>query len=612
METPNSPEWWELLDKKALDYEARSRDKAAIIMNETEAIETRQFQWYELNLFNAALYTGRQLVGFRWGAEDVDVGELMPVNMRTENIIENVGQTMLAKAASSPLRPTLVPHGASWHTAKNVKLADKFVFGMWRQTDAENKALQMFNDSYTTGLGALQVTYSKHSKLLSVDSVFFDNIVIDNRECVNRAMPKTYRIRKPVHKTALEKLYKKSLKKSGKTYMPKRARGKDWEIVIELWRLPDDEKKGGYHAIIGCNEVLFEEEWNEDFVPLVFHHWTDRLSGFFVKGGVEQVIPYQLTQNELNESIRKAQKIGCHPAVMAPASTQFDWSQWDSENVGGILLYHGMEPKDLKISTNLAELYQERERNKAAAYSHMGLNEMFAMGDIAPQVRMDSSAGIREVRNMEDARHLRLWKSYEDARLNLAKTMMKVVAASKDKGFFSVYKPYAATTNGQKIAYEAICELTEDAYTWEMAPASLAQQSPAARRETLRDWKSRSEANTSGGEMTTNPDLERIERATIAEEEDIQRHIEILESGKFEAPDELTGLSKGMMMVRENYHVLLRYEDLKPNDPIILNHRRWLVTAAARVASMMPPTPQPGMTPYQPTQGVPGTSAAMT
>lgn len=621
-------EWWEIPDAKGMrpdEFEAKQRHRAITILSDTARIEERQYAWHQLNLWNSTLYTNRQLVGFRWGASIDDQAELWPANLRTENLIENIGQTMLAKAASSPLRPTLVPHGASWKTAKAVRLGDRFIFGLWRQTASEDASLAMFNDAYTAGLGCLQVAVDPGPKpRVVVESVFFDNVVIDNRECANRATPRTYRIRKAVHISAINSLYKKKLKPKGKQYLNNRPQGKEWEIIVELWRLPDADGKNGYHGVICCDEIIHEEEWTETWVPLVFLHWQDRQSGFFTKGGVEQVIPYQVMQNELNDVIKENQEISCRAGVMAPASTQFDWSQWYSK-AGRVLLYHGMAPTELKLSTNLEELYAERERNKTAAYSHMGLSEMFAMGDMPAPVRFDSSAGLREARNMEDARHLRLWRAYEVARLELARTLLRVVArmdkagGGEGPGFTAIYKPYGGSFAGKEITYESIRHLNENDYEWEMAPASLAQMSPAARREQLAAWVSRGQSNAGAGQATqmqTNPDIELIERMELASEEDIERHLEILESGEYEKPDFMTNFSKGMMMVTENYHRLLRYADVKKSDKMIQNHQKWVIECASAMAEaaqqeQQAPQMQQSMAPYQPTQGMAGTSSAV-
>lgn len=604
--------WWQPPEGELTEAEKElcNRQRAIQLLSETAAIEQRQAAWYELNLWNSTLYNNRRLVGFRWGAVADDQEELWPSNLRTENLVENIGQTMLAKAASSPLRPTLVPHGASWKTANHVRVADRFLYGVWSQTKAEDASLQMFNDAYTTGLGCIQVSADPVKKSVCVESVFFDNVVIDNRECGNRAEPKTYRIRKAVPRQAVESLYGIKLNKQDKPYTHHRPIGDGWEVIVEAWRLPDADGTGGYHMVACCDRIIKEEAWTHTWVPLVFFHWTDRQSGFFTKGGIEQVIPYQVRQNELNDAISEAQDIACRPRILAPASTHLDASQWDTK-AGRILQYSGLEPKPLVWPTNLQELYQERATNKAAAYSHMGLSEMFAMGDVPQQVRFDSSAGLREARNMEDARHLRLWRSFEAVRLEVAKTILRVLStAANAEEFSTVYRPNGSSLAGRTIEYKAIKHLTEDDYSWEMAPASLAQMSPAARRETLRDRLSRAAAQggTNDPRLQTNPDLEMFEQMELASEEDIERHLEILEDGGFEAPDEMTNLPKGMLMVTANYHRLLRYKDVKRNSPMVQNHVRWVVRAASiQMAAAMPQQPT---TPFQPTQGMAGTHSA--
>ncbi len=596
--------WWEP-DKDDKDDE---RTRALALESETARIEERQAAWSEYSLWNATLYSNRELVGFRWGAEINAEKELWPSNLRTENIIENIGTAMLSKAASSPIRPAMVPHGNSWRVAREVRVADKFLFGVWRQTRAEIAALQMFNDAYTCGLGCVQVAYDRDGKTLAVESVFFDNVVIDNRECANRAAPKTYRVRKVVQRKAIEGMYGTALTKSSTPYVTTRPMGDDWVPIIEAWRLPDADGKGGRHAVSTCGVLLVDEAWKHEWVPLVFFHWQDRLSGFFGKGGVEQVLPYQVIQNELNDDIKESQDVGCRPRILAHANSNLSMDQWDSKP-GRILLYSGTKPESLSIQTNLAELYNERERNKAAAYSHMGLSEMFSNADMPNQVRLDSSAGVREFRNMEDARHLRLWTAYEQARLDIARTIMNVLAVSKGaEAYTTVYRPAGARATGKNIPYEAVKHLTEEQYSWTFEATPLSMQSPAARRELLKDMASRGEMQfTEDNKMTmSNPNLEMLEELELSSKDDIERHMEILEDGGYEAPDEMTNLTLGTTMVMANYHRLLRFEDVKKTDPMMVAHKRWVMTATSIVTAAAQPPPTQ-MTPFSPTQGVAGT-----
>ncbi len=579
--------------------------RACDLLKTTADIETRQAARSELNLWYSTLYTNRVLPGFRWGEADADV-ELWPTNLRTENLIESIGEAMLSKASSSPLKPTPVPHGNSWKVERAVRLLDSFLLGVWRQTKAEDACVMMFRDAFMADMGCVRVAFNGKKKSLHVESVFFDNVVIDNRECANRAPPQTYRIRQCLPRAAVEKTYGVDLSSYKKRYVNHREVGLGWIIVVEAWRLPDADGKGGRHMIAAGDTMLVDENWKHSWVPLVFFHWQDRTSGFFTKSGVEQLVPYQVIQNDLNDDIRLSQDLCCRPRMTINANSMIDVSQWDNE-AGRFLMWSGSKPEPFEWPTQLAELYNERERNKAAAFSHMGLSEMFAQADMPNQVRMDSSAGIREVRNMEDARHLRLWTNFEAARLEVARTILNVLSTSKGaEAFTSAHHPAGSRARAQDIPWEAVKTLTEDQFSWTLEATPLSQMSPAARREVLRDWTSRGLIEADEAKrMEGNPNLERTEDLELASADDILRHISLLEDGDFEAPTELTNCPVGIKKVSANYHRLKVYDDVKP--VVLQNHIKWIVKAVAITQAAIAP-PQP--VPFAPTQGVMGTSAA--
>ncbi len=347
----------------------------------------------------------------------------------------------------------------------------------------------------------------------------------------------------------------------------------------------------------------------------MFFHWQDRQSGFFTKGGVEQVIPYQVIQNELNDDIRASQKIACRALMSINANSLVDVSSWKNE-AGTFLMHAGAAPVPMVFPTNLAELYQERERNSARAYSHMGLSEMFANADMPQQVRLDSSAGVREFRNMEDARHLRLWTKFEEARLQVARAIMNVLSVSKGaEAFTTAYHPGGAKASAVNIPYKAIKDLTQDHFSWQMTATPLSQLSPSVRREILRDYSSRGLIKTGTDEarrMESNPNLERIEDFELAASEDIDGFLEDIEEGEFRPPVQgITNLSLGIEKFKANYQRLMRYEDVDASMPMMKDHIRWLTKAASMIAAMTQPVQPAGqMVPMQPTQGMAGTSSA--
>lgn len=596
-----------------LDDEAH---RAGALIAETAEVEQYQYSWHELALWNALLYSNRYLVGFNWGMIADNTRELCPVNLHTENLIKEIGDTMVSKASSSPLRPTLVPHGNSWKIERAVRQLDSFQLSVYRQTEAEDAAVRAYLDSYISGIGCVHSWYDEKSGHLHADPVFFDSIVVDNRECVNRQDPRTYRIRRVVPVTAIEAQYG-NLTRTKERYVNYRSVGDQWEVVVEAWRLPDSSGKGGRHSKACRGRLLIDEPWKETWVPLDFYHHTDRLSGFYGSSGVEALVPYQTRHNELNEAIKASQDIACRPRMKVHANSQINLDQWDNE-AGRFLMWSGSEPMPLVWPTNLNELYQERDRNRTTAYQHVGQSEMSA-GAVVPQgVRLDSSAGIREFRNMEDSRHLRDWTRFEKFRLAISKTLLRVLSRHPEaKAYESIYHPPTARRQAKRIAWEAVRDITEDCYSWTLDAAPLSQQTPAARRETLRDYVSRGVIDDAQAKMMlTNPNIEWQDQLEIASYDDISRHIEILEDGGYEAPTEITNIQYGIKRVTANVHRLRVYSDV-PQD-IIENHLRWLVTAAGVVSPPQPPmdpmmgggAPMPDeMTPFAPTQGMPGTHA---
>jgi hypothetical protein len=366
--------------------------------------------------------------------------------------------------------------------------------------------------------------------------------------------------------------------------------------------------------------MLLDESWTSSRVPLDYFHWSDSLSGFFGKSGVEQLVPYQMRQNELNDAIEMSQDIACRARLLVHANSTIDVSQWDNE-AGRFLMYAGVEPKPFLWPTNLNELYHERERNWKRAYSAMGISEMFANADLPQGVRLDSSAGVREARNMEDARHLRLWTRYEKFRLSVAKTGMWVLSEHPGAKQYSVNAhPKASRPGAKKIQFDALKVLSDDDYNWSLEAVPLSSMAPAARRELVRDWASRQLIDPDEERrMEGNPNLERIEDLEVASQDDILRHMSILENGKYEAPTEMTNLTYGIPKIRSNYQRLMDYEDV--DQEVLNNHVEWILAGMAIQKSALQQQQQEQMAQQQqqqmyqaaafaPTQGMPGTSAA--
>lgn len=600
------------------------RNRAVALRNETSRIEQRQSTWHDLNLWNAVLYTNRELPGFKWGSMAATT-ELFPVSLRSENLVEEIGSALVAKACSSPLKPTPVATGHSYKVERAVRVLDRFITAAWRHTRAEEAAVEAFLDAFISGIGAVRIAWDTDGECLTADSVFFDNIVVDNRESNNRQNPRHVRIRQVVPRSSVIAKYPHYLKEWDadlERYHEKREVAADWTVVIEAWRLPDGKGKGGRHSISCDGVMLVDEAWSHDWIPVVFFKWEHNVSGFLGRSGVEMLVPFQIIMNELNEDIRAGQDVACRPRMLYHTGSNLDFSQWDTE-VGRMLGWSGidsMRPMPLVWPSNMGELYNERDRVRQAAHMYMGLSTFSTQMEGMPGFRADSSMGVREFRNMEDARHLHRWTRFEAFRLDIAKSMMNVLAASKGADDYSVsYKRGRLPT--QRIPYEEVKTLTDEQYEWQMEATPFNLTSPAAQREIVRDWTSRQLIDQAEAKRSTGvPNLNRIDDLEMASYDDILRHLDILESTdeEVELPDELTNLTYGIPRVAQNMHRLKWYVRTDDDfDPAIIDrHYEWILhglaiqqNAAGTSQSMY--AGMEGPVAFQPTQGMPGTSAAV-
>jgi len=311
----------------------------------------------------------------------------------------------------------------------------------------------------------------------------------------------------------------------------------------------------------------------------------------------------------------------CGPIVLAyslPLSRGQAWRAQLLYHAGRILTYAGVAPQPFIWPTNLEELYRERERNRAAAFSFLGISEMTAMADVPSQVRLDSSAGVREVRNMEDSRHLRLWTRFENFRLDVARLEMNVLATNKGADEFqAVYHPGGARRYGAKvIPWTAIKDLQDDQYSWSLEADAKSATSPAARRELLGAWSSRGMGDSGEtGRMIGSSNLEWLEECDLAGEDDIHRHIALMEDGDYEEPTEITNLPVGIPKVIANIHRLKCFEEYKAKDreltDIVNAHLDWILAAQAIQEAATQQQEQGPMVPFAQTQGMPGTNASL-
>lgn len=592
-------------DDRGAEAWEEERERAEALFAETRNLENNQRTWHDMNLWNSTLYSNRELPAFHWGEPILNADDqLYPANLTTENLVKSVGDSMISKGSSSPLMPTGVPRGASFKTRKQVRKLNKWLRGTWKQLNCEDLAIRALLDAFICGLGVIKVDYTDAG--ITAESVFFDNVIIDNRECVNRGPVSTYRIRSVVPRASVEATYASVLGERGldnevlkQKYVEYRTPAEGYVVVVEAWRLPIG-KTPGRHVIACGGRLLVDEPWEQPWAPLVVMHWEDRLSGFMGPSGVEQVIPYQVKLNDINERIDDAQELTVNPRLLIQAGSKVDVNSFDNQP-GRMVMYTGVEPKPLVWPAVPVEFYNERERVRQSCLEFFGLSQMSSQGVLPQGVRLDSSRALNEARTMEDSRFLRLWTRYEDFRMSLAKLLVDVMIhdPSAERDHVTSWSA-GGRARTEEIKWKDIGELRKDNFSWSLEALPASFFSPAVQQDRL---DSAASEGLVGPDEKRNfvgqPDLERMEQLEMASVWDITRHIEMLEDGVMEPPDELTNLIYGVPKVIYNALDLKSYEDVP--DEVMSAHYQWIAiargiqTMAVTDPTMQAPGPGPTM-----------------
>lgn len=599
--SPLVPWWEEDEDFKGLSKEQIEEKRAQHLVAETAAIEQRQRSLHELNLWNATLYSNRQLQGFFWGANQMaQESAWTPSNLVTENLVLSIGDAMLSRAATSPTRVVPTPRGADFSVYQLVRKLDRWLSGMWRDLNIEDLHLQLFLDAFIAGHSVLRYDWDPEKKKICAERVFFDNLVVDNTECTNTAEPRTVRIRQIVPVASVCERYGVEFSKEelARGYTNYRAVGEGWVPVVEAWRKGPE----GRHTVACCGKVLLDEEWNEDWVPLVMFFWSPWQAGFYRASGVEQVVPYQIRLNEINEVIRDAQDLMARPRILVHTGSAVDVNAIDNV-IGRIIKYTGVKPEAMTWDAISGELYNERDRLVRSCFEFFGMSQMTAQAQLPSGVRLDSSAAVREFRVQEDQRFLHLWRRFEKLRIDSARTLIRVMTRYQGtaKTYWSNGRGF-----GEEIDWGEVKDLEENCYTWSLEPTSLTSQTPAARMDTLNTWVANNWITPErAGTLSGNPDLEGVMAMETATVDDIKAVVESLEAGEYEPPDPTQNLVFGIPFVTSN---LARLRRMTASDPAALavakdNHVRWLRAALAitnpvtdaeeGAMSPLPPDPMP-------------------
>jgi hypothetical protein len=529
--------WWEDADSDEDNREYVEQCRANSLIEHMRSLEEIQKEVHRQNLFNYQLYSNRYLSCFDWGTGLLTAASLAPVSQTTDNGILEVCDAYLSEVGK--VRPKAKPicHNASYKTRRNANKLDKFLYGELIREKYYEKQKDILLNAEVCNFGAFHVSVkeTKQGAKSSLESIFPDDLLVDQQEVI--ATKKIWTI---IHRRVLPVdvvsatwgIPKEDLVNASETvnsYLTYRPVAKGYVVVGTGYRAGCDGVPGRKFTAIK-DKILEDEEWEYEWLPFVFFHFTRPLQGFYSQSLVDILLPDQIRLNEINDVIEEAQNIMCGPRLLAQKGSQLNPQALDNI-IGKVVYYTGQEPKAVTWPAVAAELYQERDRRKANMFTKVGLNQTTSSGNLPGAARLDSSPAVREYSAVQDNRLADITQRFELMCLEVCQMIIRVIKASGED-VETVWYSGPKKSKAQRIKWSEI-DLDEEDYTMILEAASSFAMTPSAIRDDL-------EAQLARGEITpdqyrkqlqsADPDNETSILAAAAENVDFV--IEQCEEGK--------------------------------------------------------------------------------
>ena len=490
-----------------------------------------------------------------------------------------------------------------WNKAEKLERA---LTGEFSRMRLYREAQKVCTSGLVTGTGWLKLMLSEDGKRIDCEHVFGNEVFVDEQEAAYSKPRKMFQMRYCV-KDTLRNLFpdKQAIIDKAQTAMPPRFA---WTLyspgmveVMEGWALPVGPRKGR-HVIAISSGVLLDEEWNEDWFPLIPFKPSDRPFGWYGQGFVEQTMGAQIILNKILNIMQKGAHLGTAPFWVVAEGANINIKHLDNMP-GHIVETSGAEPKWMTNAPfhEAAPKYCEMLRKIISDF--YGTNAMDTGGQ-PPINRIDSKKALREYEDMGNARITTLIERWQDFFVDVAeRTIMLAGRIAKSQGGYPVLSKNKSQVNAAVKLDWADLQVARDEYLLRPAPVDFLSKTPSARLQDIQELlQTNLISQKAGQKMLQGPaDIDAALSEAVATEDDIDNLIEgFVERKEYRAPISIQDLKTGLKRVADSY---LQHRMWKlPEDRLGL-FIRWLAEAQDLLQTLAPPpppgppqapTPQPG------------------
>ncbi len=614
----DTTEWWGL----PREDKPKSRSKLAQAMTEVAKAVWEQDSWRRAESEkNLRRYSQRGLVGLfglNGFAPDQD-------NLRV-NVSKNVVETLVSKVGSVRPRPKFLTSGADWSQRRRVKQLQRFVDSVIKASDLHGEGKKCFRHALIHGTGVMEHCHDLGKQEVVNRSVFPLELCVDELEAVDGRPFNLFRCRfldrqvlkawLPEFKGAIDRLpaADPALMPKDKTSDTVYSRSRSMVQVWEAWHLATTTLDGELvcgRRVMACEDFqICDDEWEHDYFPFSFFHWTPPQRGFWGDSALAEVRGLEKECNVLLQKAQRAMQLVGQPWILKRKGDKVTQEKITDE-VALQVEYDGQVPPQVVVHQAInPQIIDHAFQLQRKAFEQLGTNEQ--------QVAGLKPAGIESGRGLEQLseEHLMRFKSvtqdYEkflamDCSRQILRVAKELDEALKERGKPGYVVKNSAGRARLKISWSDAA-VSPDDLTTEVWPVSSLPQSPAGKTEEVERWQTNGWITPQRAmTLLEFPDLDSEIDLQAADTDLVEYQLEqTLELGKDCLPEEVQNIAYAKQ--RFVYAIERAIQDDCPQDHLD-KARLFLEALKAMEASLAPPPAPQMMGGPGPVPGVVGPAA---
>ena len=419
---------WRVEEDELMRAQRFTEDVCAVIDQHRDRLNEIREATY---LYDSRKYTnllGSQLGGIGFSSYS-DYGNITEIRDLKMNIIRSNVDTLVSKIGKNKILPRIISSGAQWHSQSKSKKADKWIRGMFRKLCVSDKAARALLHCCLFGYGFLKVCADSDG--LDVVNVNPDEVFVESGDS-HYGTPRTMYHVTVVNRTVLQAQFPdRAVEIEDVGNLPDNSYGRhhqsrniDSILTVEGWTLPNGSLKGE-HIICCGNIILFQEEWDKDYFPIVKIEYTPPVFGYYPRGLAHILSTMQEEHDDVLNRMSEAQHLVSKPLIFLRDGAPLQEDHLSNE-IGTILRVQDMNDVQVITPTSIASdtfNYADKILNYASQVS--GVSQVAMSGRMPAGIDGASGRALREYNDMQTERFVFLAQSWEGMHKQLGEIILK-------------------------------------------------------------------------------------------------------------------------------------------------------------------------------------------